>query len=81
VLAYRPKPYDGKLVQLMCSDAPHRAYEDRRLAGSSLAQGGLEVRIVPGNHLTIVEEPLVQVLAQELQGCLDREIAPYPPHD
>jgi amino acid adenylation domain-containing protein len=81
VLAYKPKPYDGKLVQLMCSDAPHRAYEDRRLAWSSLAQGGLEVRIVPGNHLTIVEEPLVQVLAQELQGCLDREIAPYLHHD
>ena len=70
--AYRPKPYDGKLVQLLCSDASHRAYEDRRLAWSSLTPAGLEIRIVPGNHLTMVEEPHVQVLAQYLQGCLDR---------
>jgi amino acid adenylation domain-containing protein len=72
IAAYRPKPYDGKIVQLMCSDASHRAYEDRRLAWSSLASEGLEVRIIPGDHLTMVEEPYAQVLAQELQICLDR---------
>jgi amino acid adenylation domain-containing protein len=72
ILSYNAKPYYGKIVQLMCSDASHRAYEDRRLAWSLLASGGLEVRLVPGNHLTMVEEPHVRVLAQELQGCLDR---------
>jgi thioesterase domain-containing protein len=72
ILSYNAKPYRGKIVQLMCSDASHRAYEDRRLAWSLLAAEGLEVRLVPGNHLTMVEEPHVQVLAQELQGCLDR---------
>jgi amino acid adenylation domain-containing protein len=72
LLAYKPKPYPGKLVQLMCSDASHRAYEDRRLAWSSLASAGFEVRVIPGNHLTMVEEPYAQVLAQELLGCLDR---------
>jgi amino acid adenylation domain-containing protein len=70
--AYQPKPYDGKIVQLMCGEASHRAYEDRRLAWSSLMPGGFEVRIVPGNHLTMVEEPHVRVLAQELQDCFDR---------
>jgi len=76
VLTYRPKPYGGKLVQLMCSDASHRAYEDRRLAWSLLAPEGFDVRIIPGNHLTMVEEPYAQVLAQELQGCLDRVRTP-----
>jgi amino acid adenylation domain-containing protein len=70
--AYKPKPYSGKIVQLMCADASHRSYEDRRLAWSSLASGGFEVRIVPGNHLTMVEEPHAKTLAQELQACLDR---------
>jgi hypothetical protein len=37
-----------------------------------LASEGLEVRIIPGDHLTMVEEPYAQVLAQELQICLDR---------
>jgi amino acid adenylation domain-containing protein len=72
MLAYKPNPYDGKMVQLMCGEASHRAYEDRRLAWSSLAPEGFEVRIVPGNHLTMVEDPHVRVLAQELQSCLDR---------
>lgn len=75
ILTYRPKPYAGKIVQLMCSDAPHRAYEDRRLAWSSLVPAGFDVRIIPGNHLTMVEEPHAQVLAEELQRCLDREAA------
>jgi len=72
IAAYRPKPYAGTIMQLMCSDASHRAYEDRRLAWSSLVSGGFEIRIVPGNHLTMVEEPHAQVLAQELQSSLDR---------
>ncbi len=72
ILAYKPKPYSGKIVQLMCSEAAQRAYEDRRLAWSSMARAGFEVRIIPGNHHTMVEEPYAQVLAQELQGCLDR---------
>ena len=72
IAAYKPKLYAGKIVQLMCSDSSYRAYEDRRLAWSSLASGGFEVRIVPGDHLTMVEEPHTRVLAQELQSCLDR---------
>jgi amino acid adenylation domain-containing protein len=72
IFTYKPKPYAGKLVQLMCGDASHRSYEDRRLAWSSLAPSGFEVRLVPGNHLTMVEEPHAQILAQELQFCFDR---------
>lgn len=71
-LAYEPKPYAGKISQFMCSDEPHRSYEDRRLAWSALAAGGLEIQIVPGNHRTMVEEPHVRVLAEQLQVCLDR---------
>jgi amino acid adenylation domain-containing protein len=75
ILSYRAKSFAGKIVQLMCSDAAHRAYEDSRLAWSSLASTGFEIRIIPGNHLTMVEEPHAQTLAEELQGCLDREAA------
>ena len=56
----------------MCSDASHRSYEDRRLAWGALTPAGFDVRIIPGNHLTMVEEPHAHVLARELQGCLDR---------
>ena len=72
VRTYSPQPYTGKITQFMCSDGPHRSFEDRRLAWSSLAAAGLEIHIVPGNHLTMLEEPHVRVLAHELQACLDR---------
>jgi amino acid adenylation domain-containing protein len=72
MLGYSPQPYAGTITQLMCSDWAERAYEDRRLAWSSVAAGGLDVHIVPGNHLTMVEEPHVRALAHELQACLDR---------
>lgn len=72
VLNYSPQPFAGKVTQFMCSDGPHRSYEDRRLAWSSVAAGGLEIHIVPGNHLTMMDEPYVRILAYELQTCLDR---------
>ncbi len=37
-----------------------------------VAQGGMQVHVIPGNHLTIVEEPNVQVLADTLRSCIDR---------
>lgn len=70
--AYSPRPYPGKITQFLCSDAPQRSYEDRRLAWSSLTPNGLEIHVVPGDHLSMVEEPNVRVLARELQACLGR---------
>ncbi len=75
LMSYEAKPYAGKIVQLICGDAAHRAYEDRRLAWSPLALGGMELKIVLGNHLTMVKGRNAQVLARELQGCLDRASA------
>ena len=70
--AYRPKSYPGKITLLMCSDAPFRSYEDRRLAWHSVAEGGLEIHVAPGNHETMEQEPNIQVLGNLLQGCFDR---------
>ena len=72
ILTYQPQPYDGRVINMICAEAAHRAYEDRRLAWSSLVQGGFEIKMLPGNHLTMVEEPHVRVLVQELENCLDR---------
>jgi thioesterase domain-containing protein/acyl carrier protein len=39
---------------------------------SNLAEGGLEIQDVPGNHYSIFEEPHVQVLAEKLRAYLDK---------
>jgi thioesterase domain-containing protein/NRPS condensation-like uncharacterized protein/acyl carrier protein len=37
-----------------------------------LAKGGLDVVVVPGNHLSIFYEPEVKELAEQLRQCLDK---------
>lgn len=71
ISSYKAKPFPGRLVQLASADAAQRAYEDRRLAWSSLTPAGLEVRLIPGNHLTMLDGSNAYVLADELQRCLD----------
>ena len=35
------------------------------------AAGGLDIKVVPGNHLAMLQEPHVQVLGEQLNGCLN----------
>jgi thioesterase domain-containing protein len=70
--SYIPRNYPGKITLFWCSDTPLRAYRDRRIAWSQVAGGGLEVHAIPGNHLTMVDEPHVGAMAQELRDCLHK---------
>ena len=36
-----------------------------------MASGGLDVFHVPGDHLDILKEPNVQIVAEHLSTCLD----------
>ncbi|HEX3640869.1 MAG TPA: thioesterase domain-containing protein, partial [Ktedonobacteraceae bacterium] len=45
---------------------------DRLELWRELAQGGLQVHLVSGDHQTMVEEPHVQILANALKQCIDR---------
>jgi len=69
---YRPQLYAGRvtLLKVPGEDAPRsrglsRAW--RRCAG-----GGLDVREISGTHDNMFTEPHLSVLAEQLQGCLDR---------
>lgn len=70
--SYRPEPYDGKVTLFWCSEVPARSYQDRRLGWSDVAQGGLEVHVIPGNHMTMVDHPHVVVMAEKLRNCLQK---------
>jgi thioesterase domain-containing protein len=70
--SYVPRPYDGRIHLFWCSELPVRAYQDRRLSWSDVALDGLETHVIPGNHMSMVEEPHVHVLAAKLRASLDR---------
>ncbi len=44
------------------------SYHKRDKGWGRLAAGGLEVRIVPGNQLAMLQEPHVRVLAEHLRA-------------
>ena len=69
---YVPKSYPGPLVLFWCSGWAFRAYQDTRLAWSEVAEGGLEVHVVPGNHITMMEPPNVEIVAAKLSKCLEK---------
>jgi len=68
---YVPRVYPGRATLFLASDDLTAAY-DVEEGWHDLVAGGLEKIRVPGNHLDIIKEPHVRVLAQELKACLDR---------
>jgi amino acid adenylation domain-containing protein len=83
---YAPQSYPNKIDYFASCDSMEQTtvlseredkvgtarQQDRLQSWCELAKGGLEVHLIPGNHLDIVEEPNVQVLAKVLRGCIDQ---------
>lgn len=68
--AYVAKSYPGRITLFWCSDWSFRVFHDTRLAWSDVAEAGLEVHTVPGNHKTMWELPNVGTLADKMKRCL-----------
>lgn len=69
---YMPRPYSGKVVLFRAIDrSGFEAYSDAQWGWGSLTTGGLEAHAIPGDHLGILKEPNVQVLAAKLKVCLE----------
>jgi aspartate racemase len=68
---YIPKVYPGNATLFLASDDLTAAY-DVEEGWQALVTGGLEKVRVSGNHLDIVKEPHVRLLAEKLRICLDR---------
>ena len=64
-LNYIPQPYSGAIALFRTSESPKKSH-DLTLGWSQLARSGVQVHCIPGNHLTMLRKPHVQVLAQQL---------------
>jgi amino acid adenylation domain-containing protein len=67
---YNPQFYPGKITLLWSSATTTRSFMDRRLHWGELAGAGFEVQAIPGDHMTMIEEPYVNVLAGKLQQSI-----------
>jgi aspartate racemase len=66
---YRPKPYAGRITVFQATDRLSHPI-DPQITWKHLALGGVDAFEVPGDHLTLVDEPHVQVLAEKLKRCI-----------
>jgi aspartate racemase len=68
---YVTKPYSGKVTVFMAAQHRPSTAEFLQTAWNDLAKGGVELHEVPGDHVTMIEEPHAEALAQSLRKCLD----------
>jgi amino acid adenylation domain-containing protein len=68
---YKALPYGGRLTLFRTRAQPLFRALGKDKGWGELAREGVDVRVVPGTHLNMYDEPHVQVLAREIKACLD----------
>jgi len=72
-LGYHYDPYPGRLLVLKAGDDPLApAQAERDMGWRQVALGGIDVDIVAGGHLSMMEEPHVERVAESLDRALAR---------
>ena len=69
---YKAKPYDGKILLLKSADYKPRKNEPEDLGWGEFVRGGVEIKVVPGNHNTMLWQPNVKVLADHLKTAMEK---------
>ncbi len=71
---YDPRPYSGRVTLFRVLNQGAGIFDRRYYGWDRLAQDGVEVIDVPGDHLSLLSEPNVSVLAEHLRECIDQAI-------
>ncbi|HZO85821.1 MAG TPA: amino acid adenylation domain-containing protein, partial [Verrucomicrobiae bacterium] len=70
LMKYQPKPYAGHVTLFRSRAHQLMSSYDPQYGWGEFAKGGVTVKVVPGAHESIVEEPNVRELGRELAGIL-----------
>jgi len=71
-IRYRPARRCGEVTVFRSLGRPLMSNHERDLGWRRVSRGSVEVRRIPGNHLSILSEPHVGALAAELRDALER---------
>ncbi|MBD0336578.1 MAG: hypothetical protein ICV62_13905 [Cyanobacteria bacterium Co-bin13] len=66
---YVPKPYANPITLFKAAEQSDAIGQDATLGWSALASN-IQLHQVPGNHLSLLKQPHVQTLAQQMGQCL-----------
>jgi amino acid adenylation domain-containing protein len=70
LLRYKPGHYDGRVTLFRTRGHSLLCSFDDSYGWGELAAGGVTVKIIPGDHESILVEPNVQLVAEALMQCL-----------
>ena len=73
LIDYKPSVYDGKITIFSTrgSLSTFKNSQQPNWGWNSLTTTEVDVRQIPGNHMTFLRQPHVQVLAKQLETCLN----------
>lgn len=69
---YTPKAYADKITLFRTAQPLGKVPQDSTLGWSQLTATEVEIHQVPGNHLSMMKKPYVQVLAEQLRHCIEQ---------
>ena len=67
---YEARVYPGEAILFQASEGASKRSDSSRLTWYELAAGGLEVYKLPGDRMSLYEEPNIRVLIDKLKTCL-----------
>lgn len=69
---YQLQVYPGSLALFRCQHQSVEHYFNPDLGWSNLVTGGVEINHLPGSHLDLMKEPVVQVLAKKIEESIQK---------
>jgi thioesterase domain-containing protein/acyl carrier protein len=70
--SYRPQPSSTPVTLFKAGEQGTMETPDETMGWGALTSGEVEIHTVPGSHFTIVREPYVRSLAEQLADCINR---------
>jgi thioesterase domain-containing protein/acyl carrier protein len=74
--AYKPQPYTGTVSFFISEEIPETNLQKDLRNWKKIIHGTTESYFVPGDHITLLEKPNVQVLAKKLLECMRESYTP-----
>jgi surfactin family lipopeptide synthetase A len=68
--SYAPQAYPGRVTLFRARAGPLFRFYPPDMGWGRVAAGGVDVRVVPGSHETMLTQPYVSVLGRQLTACL-----------
>ncbi|MBE8969338.1 amino acid adenylation domain-containing protein [Nostocales cyanobacterium LEGE 12452] len=72
VLNYVPQAYPKRINLFRTKVQSSIAKEDSSMGWDQIIVGGTEIHHIPGNHLTMLRKPHIQILAAQLRACIEK---------